>query len=168
MSDQDRVERKLRLESQYANGASWFYWIAGLSIINTVVGLFNGSMSFISGLGITQIIDGISYALKDGYGNGIVYFGVGIDVVIILVFAVLGILSHRGKNWAMIVGAILYSLDTLTFLIVTDYLSIGFHILAVYSIIKGIQAGNKLRSYEQIEQIAFADDEIIITGNISE
>lgn len=164
MSDQERVERKLRLESQYINGAGWFYWIAGLSIINTLVILFNGSLSFISGLGITQIIDGMSYMMRDVYGNGIIYFGIAIDLIIILVFAVLGFLSHRRKSWAMIVGVILYGLDTLTFLVVTDYLSIGFHILAIYSIIKGIQAGNRLRAYEQIDQIASVEEEIIVEG----
>lgn len=159
MSDQERVEKKMRLESQYSNGASWFYWIAGLSIINTLVVLFNGSVSFISGLGITQIIDGMAYVLQDVYGNGIVYFGIGIDLIIILVFGVLGFLAHKRKNWAMMIGVVLYGLDTLTFLVVTDYLSIGFHLLAIYSIIKGIQAGKRLKAYEQIDLLSSVEED---------
>lgn len=47
-------------------GANWFYWIAGLSIINTLIIFFNGDVNFIVGLGLTQIIDAIFYDSPNG------------------------------------------------------------------------------------------------------
>src|SRR5438067_7750738 len=40
-------------------GASWFYWIGALSIINTLVAMSGNGTRFIFGLGITQFIDAI-------------------------------------------------------------------------------------------------------------
>lgn len=162
MSDQERIEARLRTESQFHNGASWFYWIAALSLLNTLVSLFNGSIGFISGLGITQVIDAAAYALKDFFGSGVIYFGTFIDLLFIAGFFLLGKLSYKRKKWAMIVGIVIYSLDLLTFLFITDYLSIGFHLLAIYSIFRGIQAADKLKELEAMTQLASADEEVLI------
>jgi len=51
------IEEKLRVEQQLKGGASWFVWIAALSVINSVILLSGGTWSFIFGLGITQIVD---------------------------------------------------------------------------------------------------------------
>src|SRR5215469_2722671 len=40
--------------------AGWFDWIAALSIVNSVISLFNGSWHFVVGLGITELIDGLA------------------------------------------------------------------------------------------------------------
>src|SRR5438046_440577 len=52
------------------NGAAWFYWIAILSLINTVVAVSGGGIMFALGLDITMITDTIAtqVALKPG-GN---------------------------------------------------------------------------------------------------
>ena len=52
------------------SGAAWFYWIAVLSLINTVVVLSDGGIMFALGLTVTMITDTIaaSIALKPG-GN---------------------------------------------------------------------------------------------------
>ena len=61
-----QIQQKLVLQSQMKGGASWFYWIAGLSIINSVIALSGSDWHFIAGLGITEIVD---YIAK-GAGNG--------------------------------------------------------------------------------------------------
>ena len=40
------------------SGARWFYWIAGLSLINAIAAAANSNWSFLAGLGITQFISG--------------------------------------------------------------------------------------------------------------
>src|ERR1044071_6443875 len=42
------------LEKQLKGGGSWFYWIAGLSLVNSVLALSGSETRFILGLGITQ------------------------------------------------------------------------------------------------------------------
>ena len=52
------LESQVRLLFQQgANGANWFYWIAGLSLINSVITLVGGKISFVLGLAVTGITD---------------------------------------------------------------------------------------------------------------
>src|SRR6478672_6161125 len=46
-------------------GAKWFYWIAALSLVNSLVAIFGGQFHFVVGLGITSIVD----ALAKGIGS---------------------------------------------------------------------------------------------------
>lgn len=150
MTAQEKIEIKLGLEAQFRNGVSWFYWIAALSLINTLVTLFDGSWNFIAGLGITQVVDWVVYDLAESFSSPIIYIGLLINVVIIVVCFVCGLLAHRKKKWAIILGMVFYSLDTIIFLIFTDYLSIAFHVYAIYCIFKGYKAINELVKLEDV------------------
>src|SRR5438105_1901125 len=44
---------------QLRSGANWFYWIAGLSLLNAVVSLAGATFSLALGLGITLLLDAI-------------------------------------------------------------------------------------------------------------
>ena len=48
--------------------AGWFDWIAALSVVNSVISLFNGNWTFVLGLGITQVIDYL--AQRSGNSRG--------------------------------------------------------------------------------------------------
>ena len=50
MENKGAIEEKLRLENQFKSGAGWFFIIAGLSIVNSIIILSGGSWSFIVGL----------------------------------------------------------------------------------------------------------------------
>ena len=54
-------ESNPELPMQVRKGASWFYWIAGASVVNTIIFLFGGNLNFIVGLGVTQVINGIAF-----------------------------------------------------------------------------------------------------------
>ena len=45
------------LEKNLRNGANWFFWIAALSVVNSVILLLEGDRSFVIGLGVTQVIN---------------------------------------------------------------------------------------------------------------
>src|SRR5512138_3090367 len=49
----------MALDARIKSGAAWFYWIAGLSLINSVAALSGSKWGFILGLGITQVFDAI-------------------------------------------------------------------------------------------------------------
>ena len=53
-------------EALLKSGASWFYWIAGLSLINSFIALSGSDYGFILGLGITRIIDAFGMAFQSG------------------------------------------------------------------------------------------------------
>src|SRR5258706_7852157 len=47
----------VEFERRIRSGGSWFYWIAGLSLANTIVSASGGGVGFVIGLTITQVID---------------------------------------------------------------------------------------------------------------
>jgi hypothetical protein len=143
----------LRLESSFKGGANWFFWIAALSIINTILIVSGSGWSFVVGLGVTQIVDAIMAALKE---NGTLSSGVSIAIAFVFdliaagVFVVFGILCRARQMWAFWVGMALYLLDGLIFLMVSDFLSLGFHVLVLFFIYGGLKAGRQLQALENV------------------
>ena len=52
-----------KLKRTFENGAKWFYWIAGLSLINSGLNLARSNFTFVIGLSATQIVDGIAIGI---------------------------------------------------------------------------------------------------------
>jgi hypothetical protein len=147
------LEAKLRVENQFKSGAGWFYWIAGLSLINSVIMMVGGGWSFMIGLGITQLIDAIAGVMAEGLGSdmGVVIRLVAfvLDVVIAGIVVGFGMLARKRHKWAFIVGMVLYALDGLIFLWAGDYLSMGFHLFVLFWLYQGVRALNQLAVLEQ-------------------
>jgi hypothetical protein len=127
---------------QMKSGASWFYWIAGLSIVNTVLAFSGSSMGFALGLGVTRIFDAFGHGLG---GLGMIV-ALLLDLVAIGVFVLFGVFANKGHLWAFIVGMVLFALDGLIFLLVMDWIGIGFHVLALFFLFRGFQACRALRA----------------------
>jgi hypothetical protein len=126
----------LYLKNKIGSGGNWFYWIAALSLINSIIVLVGGNLNFIIGLGATQFID----AFGQYYGGFFPLIAFVLDVLIAGVFVLFGFFSGKGSKWAFVVGMVVYALDGLVFLIVDDLLSMGFHLLALYFIFGGLKA----------------------------
>jgi hypothetical protein len=150
-SIENKVRNEIIISRNIKSGASWFYWIAGLSIVNSAIVLFDGSFNFVAGLGITQIIDGLAYYISDNIGTIAIAAGIIIDIFIAGIFVFFGVMANRGKKWSFIIGMILYGLDTMVFFIVKDYFGVGFHVFALYCIYNGFKAlniTNKIKNAE--------------------
>lgn len=128
--------------AQLKSGASWFYWIAGLSIINSIIALTGSGVGFILGLGITQFIDAFAQSLE-GSGKMVAIF---LDVVAAGIFVLFGVFANKRHTWAFIVGMLLYALDGLLFLLVQDWLGLGFHAFALFCLFRGFQACRALHA----------------------
>jgi len=148
------MQQKMKLENQLKAGANWFYWIAGLSLINSLIFLFNGSMTFVVGLGITQFVDGIMMGIVEFLGSDgstatlLRVIGLIINTGIAGMFAGFGYLGRKWKRWAFITGMVLYGLDVLLLIWVQDIFSILFHFLALAGLYKGMKAINDIKSLE--------------------
>ena len=150
--EQERALEVEKLRSAFRAGANWFFWIAGLSLLNSLIILFNGEWSFVVGLGATQVVDGIAYAVvEDLEANAVTIVRVialALDVLIALVFVGFGWLARKGMGWAFVLGMLLYFVDGLIFLLVQDWLSIGFHAFALFCIFGGYASMKKLSQLE--------------------
>jgi hypothetical protein len=127
------------LEAQSRRGAFWFYWIASLSLVNSVLALAGQDGRFIIGLGMTQIVDALAAQAGRGWTSALLF-----DAPLIGAFVLLGTLAVRGHAWAFLAGVSLYGFDGLISLLAQDWLGLGFHVFAVIMILKGFQAARHL------------------------
>jgi len=144
-------ERRVAIEKWtrgWRSGANWFYWIAGLSVVNSAIALFQGEWGFVVGLGITQFFQALAQAAGEQAGGVALVLrllGMALALLAALVFVLFGWLANRGHGWAFVAGMVLYLLDGLIFLLVRDWLALGFHVFALFCIFAGYGALRKLR-----------------------
>ncbi len=150
------ADERRKLESQVKSGANWFIWIAGLSLVNSILFLTESGWTFLIGLGITQITDALATAYQVEIGDWVKYAAFALDVIIAGIFAGLGVLASRRYTWAFIVGGVLYAIDGLIFLLLPlwfdlppEFLNIALHVFALFFIVIGLRANMKLGRLEQ-------------------
>ena len=117
-------------------GASWFYWIGALSVINTLIAMSGNGTRFIFGLGITQFTDAIG--AHGGSGGSVA--ALIVTVFIAGVFAIFGYFGGRGQKWAFILGMALYGLDAGLCVLGGIILSAAFHAWALFRMFGGFKA----------------------------
>lgn len=125
-----------RLLAQLKSGAAWFYWIAGLSLINSIAASAGSNWRFIVGLGVTQVLD----AVGAQFGGAAKIVTLGLDVVVAGIFVLLGVFAHKRHLWAFITGMALFTIDAFVMLVVTDWISLAFHAFVIYCLFRGMQA----------------------------
>lgn len=140
------------LERQIKAGAGWFYFIAALSLINSLAMLFMESHTyFVMGLGVTRIFDRVALTYADLTDSTLIMEALAIDLLISGLFILFGILSSKKNKLGFFIGISLYVLDAiiLIFLFDTpDIYSAAFHIVALIFLFKGFSS---LQKYNEIE-----------------
>ena len=126
--------------AQVRAGAKWFYWIAGLSMINSLVVIFKGNFHFVVGLGITSVVD--AFARRVGSAGSVL--DIIINGFVAGVFVLFATFAVKAQKWAFLVGMVLYLLDGLLLVSVKDYLGVAFHAYALYAIYRGFTVTSQL------------------------
>jgi hypothetical protein len=132
----------VQLQQRAKSGANWFYWIAGLSLVNTIAAVSGTDWRFILGLGITQVAD----LLARDLGGAAAMLAVVIDAIAIGFFILMGKLAGDARKWAFILGMVAFGLDGVICLIGRDFLSLAFHGYALFCIYRGFAAVNEMRA----------------------
>jgi len=122
--------------AQMKSGASWFYWIAALSLVNSISAFTGSDWRFILGLGVTQLIDALGQSIE-GSGK---FIALVLDLVAAGVLVLFGVFGGKGHLWAFVVGMVLFTLDGVLFLLVQDWIGVGFHAFVLYCLFRGFQA----------------------------
>ena len=123
------------------SGASWFYWIAGLSLINSIAALAGQGWRFFFGLGITQLFD----VIANEFGSSGKMIALLLELAVAGTFVLFGVFANQRHLWAFIVGMVLFALDGVLFVIARDWVGVGFHAFALYCLFRGVQACRQLR-----------------------
>lgn len=145
-----------KLHRLVRNGARCFYWIAGLSAVNSLVQLFGGDAGFIAGLSVTQVIDSLSRAAVQEEETAYVFLAAVffIDLLIAGVFAILGWQAEKRKAWIFITGMVLYGLDTLIYFHLQDWFGLLFHVFILGVIGGGLKALKQLQRIEDRRRLS--------------
>lgn len=134
-------EERETLEGQRRRGGQWFYWLAGLSLINSIVAFTGQDWRFILGLGVTQVV----HELAQESGRAGITAGL-VTLAVIGFFVVLGQRAVAGYRWAFLSGLSLYALDGVIFVLIEDWVGVGFHIFVLTMVLRGYLAARRLSS----------------------
>jgi hypothetical protein len=124
-------------ERRIRQGARWFFWIAGLSLVNTLMGL----RFYIGILGVTDIIN--EMASERGATEMLVK---SVNVAAAGIYILCGIFAFKRQSWAFIVGMIFYALDAVVFLLASSWIVLGFHVFVLFWIFLGLKANLQANS----------------------
>jgi len=140
----------LRLEAVGKACASWFLWLAGLSMVNSVLALSGAGLQFIFGLGLTQIVD--EYAHQAG-SQGLM-LDLIINGFIAGIFVLFWYFGKQGHKWAFIVGMGLYVVDGLLLLLGHAFLDAAFHLWVLYRLYQGYTTLSRFMAAQQVQMAA--------------
>jgi hypothetical protein len=136
---------RAKLLQQRDNGASWFFWIGGLTLVNTVLFLIGSKYGFASGLGLALFVAVILEMASQG---SLVWLTVLLDLPLIALLFFFGRQARRGAAWPFVVGGIFYLLDLGLILLAEDWISAVIHALALFAFFSGWRAVRALRRLE--------------------
>lgn len=142
------LAQRMQAESQLKSGCSWFIWIAGLSLVNTIAAYTGSNWGFAAGLGITQVVDAV--ARRAGAPGLIV--GLAINVMAAGFFVLMWLFARRAQKWAIITGMVLYGLDSLLILSIGLIFGLVIHALGLYGMVRGLKASSELARITESEQ----------------
>jgi len=112
------------------SAARWFWWIAGLSLVNMVLFYSGSQTSFVIGLAMTTMAS-VMFA-------GSLPVAIALAGLTIAFYLVVGFHAQQQKLWAFYLGLAVYVLDGLIYVSLQDWMPVAFHALAAYFIFKGI------------------------------
>lgn len=157
-SQMNREAAAAELTRRMKNGANNFYWIAALSVINSILSVTGSSTYFVIGLAVTLIMDGLTTSFSQSVPEAstvIRIVGLILSIMVSAIFALFGYFASRGKRWAFLVGMILYGLDGLIMLAFADWIGVLFHAFFLWGLFNGFRTLGQLQQLSPQKQTDF-------------
>jgi hypothetical protein len=134
-------------QASMRRGASWFFTIALLSGINSLLQAFDAKIHFIFGLGITQVVDGVAKQSGNGAAVSLLVDGLFIGMLLLC-----GKWARERSQGAFLAGMIAYALDGLLLILFGVWIDALVHAYALYRMWQGYAASRELTQIEQATQ----------------
>jgi hypothetical protein len=157
-STTDLEQRRLLLTKIARRGIGWLYWIAGVSVFNTLLyrlwlSRSGARLYFVVGLGATQFVDGFSTGLaKDaGAGSAANYMiaACALDALLVLSYCLAAKSMQRGMRWPLLAALAFYALDTLFLVGSRAWVAILFHGIGLWALGSAYSAIGELSTLAQ-------------------
>lgn len=127
------------------SGTHWFYWIAALSAVNSLIVFYVGTQNSAFAFGVTQWLDGTRGPLTaEGWHPPLHVPGLIINLAIAAGFAALGYFARR-NDMLFLFGLFLYSVDALLSLGLKEFFGFAFHFVGLFYMFRGLLASRHLR-----------------------
>ena len=123
------------------HGANWFFWLAILSVINTLLVYRYQIPNTPIALAITQWLDGTSAGLNPTMSTQ----SMVINLLIAVGLAMFGVLARRGSDLAFVLGIFLYVVDAMLAIGLRDVFGFGVHLIGLFFLFKGLLASRHIR-----------------------
>jgi hypothetical protein len=130
------------LEQRVKSGGSWFYWIAGFSVVNSIMTISGSEWGFALGLGISSLFDARATQAEGGVKMVLMALG----FVAAAVIALLGFFAVKHHTWAFVVGMVLLALDTVLTGLFEMWIALAIHLFALFAIWGGFKACRRLKA----------------------
>jgi hypothetical protein len=111
-------------------GASAFYVVAALTLLDATLSFASHDPGAIIGLGLTRWVAGatpVAWMALPFVGG----------------FLLLGLLARRGRLGAFAIGAAVYALDGLIVVAAHDWVAVAIHTVVLVMIVRGLDAGRR-------------------------
>lgn len=129
-----------QLRQAMSNVGRLFFWIAGLSVLNTVLYLSHTNVMMLGGLGITLVVDVYGKILHQQS------LAFTVDLMMGCIFVAFGLAAGRGSRTVFVVGMAVYALDALVLLYFNDIFNVAWHAYFLVNLNKSLQYSDRLRA----------------------
>ena len=123
------------------HGANWFFWLAILSVINSLIVYRYNTPNSPVALAITQWLDGTA----GGFNTSMSTNSLIINILIAGVLVFFGLMARRGSDLAFVVGIFLYVVDAILMIGLRDLFGFSVHLIGLFFLVKGLLASRHVR-----------------------
>jgi hypothetical protein len=138
--------QKMQLLAATARYSNYFYYIAGMSVLNTVLALFTSiTIGSALALGMTEFVDGVGLYLHN------IIIGIAFTVFMAGVFSAIAHFAGKGNIVVYLIGMVLYGLDAILLVVFKDWIGIAVHCWLLYTLFQGIHYAINLKEATRLE-----------------
>lgn len=135
--------QKVAVAHYIKNRAGWLTWAAGFSVVNTMLIISGSHMTFMIGLGASQLMLAIGYLHSHTVLGGFM-----LSLIPAIIFVGLGIQAGKRNTWAFYSAMALYGLDALLLLKHLDIFSAAFHGYVLFRLYEGLA---RINDYNELD-----------------
>lgn len=132
-------------EQAFKNSGSWFFWIAGCTLINAIMVLTNGDMRLCLGVCLVDVIPAVVKELKLGNETYLVTTLV-LAASFVFFYGLLGKFATEGRAWPYLIGLLTFGIDTAVCLAAQDWIGVAIHVFALVNIFSGFRLARRVQS----------------------
>lgn len=137
---QANQNQEVFVDADIKSAANWFYWKAGLTVVNSILAIAGVYWQFFLGLTLPQLFHGILIGISEMSPDTNVKPFQGIVLLLSLfgsgLVGFFGYQAKQAKKWAFILGIVIFAFDGLLYLLTLSIFGILIHVYAIYSLSK--------------------------------